>query len=197
MRRVKITFVDDDQDELDTFHEAFGTEYQVLKCRWRGLSHLGNLGWLGNPDVIVSDMYLPKGASDERIPDKELESQEDKAWTMSGEFPKLYRRHRPRFPRDDKRRLQTTMRLLESARKRLLDAQWRAMGQSPKHGFAFLQAVKGDKKYRSTPVIFYSRKITVENAVDAMRKGAPPVRKGQRARLRAEVRRAVAKKQSL
>jgi CheY-like chemotaxis protein len=183
MAKAKVAFVDDDPDELRAFIQEFGSDYQVDEIPWPGSSGLEDLTWLGNPDVIVSDMYLPKTKADEEIPDNELQRQQDEAQKIAEEFRELY----PKYCPNTKKLLQETMKLLESARERLLDAQWRGMGQSPENGFAFLRAIRRDERYQTKPVIFYSRKITVENAADAMDEGARVVRKGEAARLRREI----------
>jgi DNA-binding NarL/FixJ family response regulator len=47
------------------------------------------------------------------------------------------------------------------------------LGQDPEHGLALLRAIRTD--YPNIPIVFYSRKITPEYAVRALRAGAADV----------------------
>jgi DNA-binding NarL/FixJ family response regulator len=88
-------------------------------------------------------------------------------------FSKLY----ADISSDDKARLKETIKAIAEAHD-MLRLQWKALGQSPDHGVAVFAKVKN--YYPEVPFVFYSRKITPEDAirvlkagvVDAIRKGA-------------------------
>src|SRR5260370_24120158 len=70
---------------------------------------------------------------------------------------------------DGKRLVRETMNCLSELRK-VLDAQVKALGQSPGNGLRLLASLK--KRYPGVPVVFYSRKITPEDVVTVLKAGA-------------------------
>ena len=168
MRR--LIFMDDDGTELDEFKKIIGDDYECVTIRW---PHQETKLWsVPVPDVFVSDLYLP-GPGGDKVPTAEERSVAEKATTEVGErFRQLFANQNL----DDKGRLKETMRIIAAAY-RALKLQWSALGQSPDHGVDLCRKLKN--RYSNVPFVFYSRKITPEDAVRVLRAGATDaIRKG-------------------
>jgi len=169
MRR--LVFVDDDKSELDAFGEIVTKAYDYATVHWPGESAKLFVG--PQPNIFVSDLYLPSSGGDKTPTDGEKQAAENAAIQVGKDFSGLY----ADSTITDKARLQRTMRAIAGAYS-MLRLQWSALGQSPDHGVAVLAKVKAH--YPDVPFVFYSRKITTEDvirvlksgAVDAIRKGA-------------------------
>lgn len=176
-----LVFVDDDEAERGAMQEiAIKGGYTYEPIAWPPMAGGDPFAKLkaSPPDLFVLDLYLPPrdGSALERISSKQCAIQSIMADRVAKRFSGLY--EAPCSGRE-KRLLRDTMDCLVEARS-LLDSQWAAMGQDPKHGIKLLQDLRG--QFPDVPVVFYSRKITPENvievlqagAVDAIRKGSLP-----------------------
>jgi DNA-binding NarL/FixJ family response regulator len=170
MRR--LVFIDDDESELVDFRPIVEGQYEYKPILWPKESD--ELLRLPAPDIFVSDLYLPPRTGGLDPTPAEREAGANMATTVSLQFSELY----ADSSQKDKPRLKATMKAILAGRD-LLDHQWDALGQSPRHGIALLTDLKS--RYPNVPFVFYSRKITAEDvievlqagAVDAIRKGVP------------------------
>lgn len=169
MRR--LVFIDDDKTELDDFGRIVRGKYEYTTVHWPGESERLFSGV--SADVFVSDLYLPPRRGD-NVPTNE---QRTAATTAANEVAERFSRLYVDPTVDDKARLKETMKAISAAFK-MLELQWRALGQDPNHGIELLTQLK--THYPNVPVVFYSRKITPSDvirvlqagAVDAIQKGA-------------------------
>ena len=166
----RLVFIDDDQSELDEFRTIVDGRYEYEPMQWpRDKARLFSIA---EPSIYVSDLYLPPPSGDATPTQAQRDNARKAAQQVGERFSKLYAGP----SRTDKERLRETMKAMGKARD-LLDRQWKALGQSPRHGIALCKKVM--KHHRDVPFVFYSRKITPEDvikvlwagAVDAIRKG--------------------------
>ena len=180
MRR--LVFIDDDKKELQDFTKIVEDDYECTLIHWP--AEEARLFGDPGPDIFVSDLYLPPSAGDTEPSEDQVEKAARVSREVRENFSRLYKdsspsgKVRPREGIDrHKRRLRDTMNAIGKAYK-LLELQWRALGQSPKHGVWLLTELR--RRFAGVPFVFYSRKITPEDvicvlragAVDAIRKGA-------------------------
>ena len=168
----QLVFIDDDESELEDFRPIVAGHYECKTVLWPNESD--ELFRLSAPDIFVSDLYLPPVSGDGDPTQAQGEEGARRALEVARQFSDLY----AVSSRDNKARLKATMAAILAGR-HLLDHQWNALGQSPRHGIALLTELK--TRYPNVPFVFYSRKITPEDvievlqagAVDAIRKGVP------------------------
>lgn len=169
MRR--LVFIDDDEAELKAFRNIIGDSYEYTTVHWPAES--AKLFSDPNPDLFVSDLYLPPRSGGTNPTADERRAAAAAAVGVSDSFSRLYMD--PAC--DDKARLRVTMGAIDQAY-HALKLQWSALGQSPDNGVALYRELR--THYPAVPLVFYSRKITPEDvirvlevgAVDAIRKGA-------------------------
>jgi CheY-like chemotaxis protein len=171
----RMVFIDDDPAELESMREIAEGQYQYAPIRWPCRQPLEQV--VGEPPAIfVLDLYLPpeNSSASEEILEHELTIQREAARDVADCFSNLY----GELHDDPKKRLRRTMECLTEARK-LLDRQWRAMGQSPENGISLLRFLRTHPQYGEVPVAFYSRKITPQDVVCVLKAGAvDAIRKG-------------------
>ncbi len=166
----QLIFIDDDRTELDDFKKIVGNDYEYVTIHWP--DEETKLWSVPVPDIFVSDLYLP-GPGGDKVPTAEERRLAGKAATEVGErFCQLFASQNL----DDKGRLKETMRIIDAAYG-ALKLQWNTLGQSPDHGVELFKKLKN--RYANVPFVFYSRKITPEDAVRVLRAGAADaIRKG-------------------
>jgi DNA-binding NtrC family response regulator len=170
VRRLRLIFIDDDEDELDKFKEIVKGHYDCDTFQWPRESE--KLFKSKPPDVFVSDLYLPPCSGDTTPTPAEIRD----AKRGAGEVAKLFESLFSNKSRKDKDRLRDTMDAIRDAYS-LLKKQWSALGQSPGYGVALLTKLKD--RYPEVPFVFYSRKITPEDVICVLRAGAfDAIRKG-------------------
>jgi len=185
----KLLFVDDDPEEIKTIKPLVEAEFDFEGRAWPFDGPIQDV--VGNaPDIFVLDLYLPPAgeSAPEDIPDEEMAVQQALAERASRRFSALYVNYEPN---GGKKLLQQTMACLTIGRK-LLERQWKALGQAPENGVKLMNLLK--ELYPGVPVIFYSRKITPDDVVEVMRAGAfDAIQKGSltdeklRARLKSDI----------
>lgn len=142
--KPRLCFIDDDAAfEIPLFLEAFGERFDVVAgvtledCAAR-IEERGD--WA--PELFVLDLYFPAGAADER------------AIAALAESPLS-------LPRDGAGLRQAhANHLAAKARLAAVLAAWR---QGPEGGLALAAGVR--ERYPGTPMVFYSRKATPEDAL--------------------------------
>jgi DNA-binding NarL/FixJ family response regulator len=159
----QLTFIDDDETELDAFLHIAGAKYDCATVHWPRES--AKLFGSPAPDIFVSDLYLPSSSGDTEPTAAQREDAERAAKQVAERFSGLY----ANSSLDDKARLQETMKAIADAYA-MLRLQWSALGQSPDHGVALLAKLKA--RYPEVPFVFYSRKITPEDVIRVLRAGA-------------------------
>jgi CheY-like chemotaxis protein len=143
----RVCFIDDDQEfEIPLFREVFGdtfdiitaTSYADLKSRIESLEN-----W--NPDLFILDMYFPAGPTDrnaiEHLKAEPLQIENDNA------------------------QIRPAYRNFIKAQARLKDVL-RAHKQGPSGGLEL--AMKIAIGYPKVPIVFYSRKATIEDIIRCM-----------------------------
>jgi CheY-like chemotaxis protein len=164
----RLVFIDDDQQELDDLRTIVEGEYEYVPIRWPVRRTLEDV--IGDrPSLIVLDLYFPAGNADDTIPEASWRTQERSAQDIAHRFQRLYEQ-----PKDGKSLLRETFACISSAYD-LLWAQCRELRQSPFNGRALLQKIQGIPEYSGVPIVFYSRKATVDEAVRALQAGATSV----------------------
>jgi len=161
MKGRSLVFVDDDPEELESVRKLLGSKYDLQLVHWPLQRISGR-----PPDIFVLDLYLPSAKMGEKQMSSEaIREQADQVQRIAANLPVLYSNH----AHDGKRLLRETMTCLSELRK-VLDAQVKALGQSPGNGLRLLASLK--KRYPGVPVVFYSRKITPEDVVTVLKAGA-------------------------
>lgn len=143
----RICFVDDDEQfEIPLFQRVFGQFFDIIAAAdYADLKSQidGREGWA--PDLFVLDLYFPSGPASrqavEALKAEPLSLEDDKA-----EIRAAYANH---------------VRAAERLRS-VLDA-WK---QGPDGGLALAAQVAAD--YPTVPIVFYSRKATLEDAIRCM-----------------------------
>lgn len=172
MRR--LTFIDDDKEELNKFSEIVEGEYEYTLIHWP--DDKAKLFGDSGPDIFVSDLYLPSSSGDTEPTKDQVAKAAQASQRVAKSFRELYASPAHKFEAP-KKRLRGTMAAIDEGYQ-LLKQQWSNMGQSPDHGIWLLGELR--KRFSAVPLVFYSRKITPEDiirvlragAVDAIRKGA-------------------------
>jgi FixJ family two-component response regulator len=167
--KPRLVFVDDDESELRDLEPLLSSDYEYIPLHWP--KEQPTRTRVGDPPALfVLDMYLPP--RDRPVPEKidgtELENQRRQADAIAADVKRLY----GPVPDDHKALLRKTMASVQDLIG-LVTAQWRALGQDPENGLELLASLR--REYTGVPIVFYSRKITPEYAVRAMRLGATDV----------------------
>jgi CheY-like chemotaxis protein len=145
--KSKLCFIDDDSDfEIPLFRETFGSEFDVITSTTftEAVAEIEDRhGW--TPDLFVLDMYFPVAPPDQLAIAKLAES-----WT--GLQP------------DDGQIRQAFLNHLTAAnRLRQVLSAW---NQSAEGGRELARLVS--EKFPLVPIVFYSRKATLQDAVRSM-----------------------------
>ena len=164
--KSRLVFIDDDPQELEDLRSIVEADYQYSPIRWPAPQPLQDL--IGEPPAIfVLDLYFPDHeATPGCIPAAQLNEQAALSRQIAQRFLRLYD-----GPPDGKRLLRDTLSSIRAAYA-LLWAQCRELRQSAENGRALLQRLQAHRLYRRVPVVFYSRKATVEEALRALQAGA-------------------------
>jgi CheY-like chemotaxis protein len=168
--RPRLVFVDDDPQELEDFGSIVTDEYSYQPVHWPLSGSLDDI--VGKPPAIfVLDMYFPPvgDGPPDSISDDSRIAQSKTAKVLADRLSHLYDQRV-----EGKRLLRETFACIQGAYD-LLWAQCQELKQSPENGRALLATLKSHSKYRNVPVAFYSRKMTVEEAVRALQAGATAV----------------------
>ena len=161
MRR--LVFIDDDQNELESFRVIVKGEYDCTTVHWPRES--AKLFRNPPPDIFVSDLYLPSPAGDAVPGAADRDAAAEAAKRVAARFSCL-----SADPGSDhKARLRETMAAISEAYA-MLELQWRALGQSPAHGISLLAKLR--HSHPEVPFVFYSRKITPEDVIRVLQAGA-------------------------
>jgi CheY-like chemotaxis protein len=140
----RICFIDDDGDfEIPLFRDVFGSEYDIIAATGYDDARKQideRPGW--TPDLFVLDLYFPDGSPDTEaiatLKNKPLELPDDRAGIRTGYTNYL--------------RAQLRLQDILAAHK-----------QGPGGGLRLATMVARD--FPETPIVFYSRKATFEDAV--------------------------------
>jgi len=164
--KPRLVFLDDDPQELEDLRSIVEADYEYSPIRWPAAQPLEDL--IGKPPaILVLDLYFPDNeTAPDRIPAQQLHVQAALARQIAQRFLQLYD-----GPPDGKRLLRDTFSSIRAAHD-LLGSQCCALGQSAENGFALLERLKAHPYYRRAPVVFYSRKATLEQAIRALQAGA-------------------------
>jgi CheY-like chemotaxis protein len=168
--RPRLVFIDDDPHELADFKAIVSDTYDYPPIQWPLPETLETL--VGEPPAIfVLDLYFPSPdpAEGPVIPEPEQQRQETIARNIARKLERLYPP-----PRDTKELLRNTFACIQETYDLLWD-QCRALGQLPETGRSLLAQILNSTSYRRVPIVFYSRKVTVEEAVRALQAGAVAV----------------------
>lgn len=158
-----LVFIDDDPTELKDLGTIVSDEYEYLPVGWPSSEpiHLAR-----KPDVFVLDLYFPVAGAPSTIDNEKLRQQQTQASKISRDFATLYNE-----PIDGAFLLRRTFACIQEGYD-LLWSQCQALGQSAENGRSLLAGIRQNPKFDDVPVLFYSRKATVEEAVRALRAGA-------------------------
>lgn len=164
--KPRLVFFDDDPQELEDLRSIVQADYQYSPIRWPARQPIEDL--IGEPPAIfVLDLYFPDNENTpQRISPEALAAQAATARDLARRFSQLYE-----APTDAKALLRETFASIRAAYA-LLWAQCRELRQSPENGLALLHRLQAHRLYRGVPVVFYSRKATVEEALRALQAGA-------------------------
>jgi CheY-like chemotaxis protein len=166
--RPRVVFIDDDQNELDDMKSIVQEEYDYSPIKWPVRSIEKAVG--KPPSIFVLDLYFPaEGTEKDHIPAEHLQNQTARAKHIGDNFSRLYDAHP-----SGKELLRRTFSCIQEAYA-LLWQQCQDLKQSPANGRALLQQLKSHSRYKRVPVVFYSRKVTVSEAVRALQAGAVAV----------------------
>jgi CheY-like chemotaxis protein len=161
--RPYLVFLDDDPQELRELGSIVSADYDYLPVEWPG----GEPVRLDRmPDIIVLDLYFPSAHSSSVIPTASRERQQEKAAEISVAFAHLYDEYQ-----DGRELLRKTFGGIRQGYE-LLSQQCEALGQSAESGMALLARIRANREFDDIPIVFYSRKATVEEAVRALQAGA-------------------------
>jgi len=161
--RPYLVFIDDDPKELTDLGSIVSDVYDYEPVTWphKGAIHLNRV-----PDLFVLDMYFPKPDSPSAIGKKELDVQRLKASRIASDFAALYG---DSIVAPDL--LRRTFACIQEGYD-LLWSQCAALGQTAEHGRELLAGIQADQRFTDVPIVFYSRKATVEDGVRALQAGA-------------------------
>ncbi len=112
MRR--LVFIDDDETELHKFGEIVKRDYDYTTVHWPNES--AKLLSSPSPNIFVSDLYLPPASGDRAPTPAERNDTAQAAKQIAERFSELYA---DPF-RDDKARLQETMKAIADAYDKVL-----------------------------------------------------------------------------
>jgi CheY-like chemotaxis protein len=168
--RPRLVFIDDDPQELTDFENIVSEDYEYVPIQWPVEGSLEQ-GIGPAPAVIVLDMYFPPAncMAPVTISDRSRATQAARAKELSSRISRLYD-----DIADGKRLLRETFACGQVVYE-LLWAQCLELQQSPSNGRALLESLRAHSLYRKVPVVFYSRKVTVQEAVRALQAGAAAV----------------------
>lgn len=169
-KKRRLVFIDDDPAELDDMRCIVEEQYVYEPIRWPTERPLEEV--VGDaPSIFVLDLYFPPcgKAPQNQIPDSHLLDQTAHAKRIAEGFAGLYDSHA-----NGKELLRLTFSHIQDAYS-LLWEQCRDLEQSPKNGRELLDRLKSIPRYKHVPVVFYSRKVTVPEAVRALQAGAVTV----------------------
>jgi CheY-like chemotaxis protein len=152
-----VWFIDDSPAEVERFRRHFGTWFDIVAGT--DLDAVAAEG--GHPDLVVLDLYF--AASPTRTPMSESELRE-----MLGRLPdpgSLYSESEHGF-------LENVWAYLSGVRA-VMDEVLAGYGQTADAGLALLAQVR--ERLPGVPVVFYTRKGTLDDAVRCLRAGAADV----------------------
>jgi len=161
--RPYLVFVDDDPDELRDLGTIVSEEYEYLPVQWPAKERI-QLARM--PDIIVLDLYFPTDNSSSTVRTAEREKQRGDALKVAKAFEQLYDDNR-----DGRELLRDTFECIKKGYA-LLWEQCRTLGQSPEGGRNLLASIRENRAFDDVPIVFYSRKVTVDEAVRALQAGA-------------------------
>jgi len=159
----RLVFFDDDGTELAEFEKIVKDDYDCKLVLWEG--DYRKLSRIREPDIFVSDLYLPGPAGNKKLTAEERKIAKEALTKVGRQFRQLAADQ----SLDDKARLKKTMKTIDRAYG-ALKLQWSPMGQSPDYGVALFTEVKA--RYPNVPFVFYSRKITPEDVIRVLKEGA-------------------------
>ena len=138
-KRPVVCFIDDDEEELEIFHQVFDSDLQIVGGT-RFNDALPTLRALAvPPDLIVLDLYFPLG--------REATHEE----------------------RETMRRMRSEV---DTVLKKLSD-YCKGIGQDREGGLRLLEQVR--REFKTVPVVFYTRKGTVDDVAACLEAGAQEV----------------------
>lgn len=159
-----LVFFDDDSEELRELGSIVSEEYDYCPIKWPAQEPI-QLDRM--PSIIVLDLYFPIADSTAvSIPPDQVENQKHLAAAVATGFGALYDAEI-----DGPTQLKRTFACIQQG----YDLLWRqcdALGQSPANGRDLLARLLADPEFDEIPIVFYSRKATVEEAVRALQAGA-------------------------
>jgi CheY-like chemotaxis protein len=158
-----LVFIDDDPHELADLGSIASDTYEYEPIKW---PHEGPIRLSRIPDLFVLDMYFPTPGSPSAIPNADLNAQKQRASEIAAGFAALY--ENAVEPRD---LLRQTFACIREGYD-LLWSQCEALGQTAENGRRLLAGIRADRRFAEVPIVFYSRKATVEDAVLALQAGA-------------------------
>jgi len=170
MARPRLVFIDDDPQELVDLGSIVGDDYDYTPVKWPVVGPIErSIG--AAPAIFLLDLYFPRstGVVSDAISEAAKAQQSASAKKLSQQLLQLYE-----DVSDGKRLLRETFACVQGAYE-LLWAQCQELGQSAENGRALLARLKAHAEYRKVPAVFYSRKVTVQEAVRALQAGAVSV----------------------
>jgi CheY-like chemotaxis protein len=158
-----LVFFDDDPTELKDLGTIISEEFKYMPVKWPAQEPIRVARM---PDLIVLDLYFPSIGAPAAIPTELLGQQKARASKIAADFSKLYDE-----PVDGTSLLRKTFACIQEGYD-LLWSQCEALGQSADNGRCLLARIRSNPACAEIPVVFYSRKATVEEAVRALQAGA-------------------------
>lgn len=159
-----LVFIDDDQAELDSLGKIVSEEFEYLPIKW---PFEEPIRISRKPDLIVLDLYFPGKDAPLNINSRALKIQKAEADKISDSFRDLYKDENI----DGASLLRHTFSAIQQGYE-LLWMQCKELGQSADVGRSLLARIRANEEYSDIPVVFYSRKATVEEAERALQAGA-------------------------
>jgi DNA-binding NarL/FixJ family response regulator len=167
--KPRLVFIDDDERELEDLEQIVGEEYDYTGIPWP-LSRPVREVVKEPPSIFVLDLYFPPGnMPPSEIPVERQREQALAARRIGERFSGLYD-----LSLNGKQLLRETFSCIQKAYA-LLWEQCQQLKQSPSNGRALLEELRADRLYKKVPIVFYSRKVTVPEALRALQAGAVAV----------------------
>ncbi len=168
--KPRLVFIDDDPQELEDLGSIVAEEYDYVPIQWPYAKSLDELV-REPPAIFVLDLFFPPAgeAASDTIPPEHIPDQSAHAQRIVEGFSRLYGAQL-----NGKELLRRTFSQIQEAYA-LLWAQCRDLKQSADNGRALLAQLKSHRRYKHVPVVIYSRKVTVPEAVRALQAGAVTV----------------------
>ena len=168
--KPRLVFIDDDPQELADLRLIVQEDYDYVPIQWPYAQSLDEL--IGEtPALFVLDLFFPPvdETTPNGIPSTHVSEQTAAARRIGEDFSHLYDAQL-----NGKDLLRKTFSNILKAYD-LLWAQCADLNQSADNGRALLAQIKSDRRYKQVPVVIYSRKVTVPEAVRALQAGAVSV----------------------